>query len=200
MNYGYIRVSSKEQNTGRQSDALDQINLKIHEVYVDRQSGKDFIRPAYQELLSKLKKGDLLIIKSIDRLGRNYDEILVEWRKITKEIEADILVLDMTLLDTRVKDQDITGKLISDIVLQLLAYVAETERDYIRQRQKEGIANAKSRGVRFGRPRKEKPSEFKDVVDLWKKKKISAREAGRRLGIDHKTFLDWVKDNDRLVM
>ncbi len=191
MNYGYVRVSTKEQNTDRQNDAIDSLDIAVDMKFTDHQSGKDFSRPAYQQLISVISKGDLLIIKSIDRLGRNYDEILIQWQHITKEIEADILVIDMPLLDTREKGNDATGKLISDIVLQLLAYVAETERNYIRQRQKEGIASAKARGVQFGRPRKEKPEGFKLVVELWRKKEVSAREAGRRLGVNHKTFLKW---------
>lgn len=186
-----MRVSTKEQNTDRQNDALDSLDITVDMVYTDHQSGKDFRRPAYQELIGHLAKGDLLVIKSIDRLGRNYDEILVQWRGITKEIEADILVIDMPLLDTRDKNHDTTGKLISDIVLQLLAYVAETERNYIRQRQREGIDSAKARGVRFGRPEKEKPAEYETTYCLWKRGEISAREAGKRLGVSYKTFLKW---------
>ena len=144
MVYGYIRVSTKEQHTDRQDDAFSSFNIQPENIYTDKQSGKDFDRQAYQSLIQRLSKGDLLIIKSIDRLGRNYDEILVQWRKITKEIEADIFVIDMPLLDTREKDDDPTSKLIADIVLQLLAYVAETERNFIHQRQMEGIAAAKA--------------------------------------------------------
>ena len=193
MNYGYIRVSTKEQNTRRQDDAFVQYDIPPSNIFTDRQSGKDFCRPAYQAMLRKLSRGDLLVIKSIDRLGRNYDEILVEWRRITKEIEADILVIDMPLLDTREKGADVTGRLISDIVLQLLAYVAETERNYIRQRQREGIASAKERGVRFGRTPMEKPEGYKEAAELWRKKEISAREAARRIGVTHKTFLRWMR-------
>lgn len=193
MIYGYVRVSTKEQNTDRQSDAMDSLGIALDMIFTDHQSGKDFSRPAYKEMMNNLSKGDLLIIKSIDRLGRNYDEILVQWRHITKEIEADILVIDMPLLDTRDKNHDTTGKLISDIVLQLLAYVAETERNYIRQRQREGIASAKARGVKFGRPEKAKPVEYERVYGLWNKGAISAREAGRRLHVSHKTFLKWAK-------
>lgn len=196
MNYGYVRVSTKEQNTGRQNDALDSLGVTVDMIFTDHQSGKDFSRPAYQEMVNTISKGDLLIIKSIDRLGRNYDEILIQWRHITKEIGADIFVIDMPLLDTRDKNHDTTGKLISDIVLQLLAYVAETERNYIRQRQREGITSAKARGVKFGRPEKEKPVEYERVQGLWKKGEISAREAGRRLHVSHKTFLKWANMNN----
>lgn len=194
MNYGYVRVSTKEQNTDRQYIALASCGITIHQIFTDHQSGKDFSRPAYKKMLTKLSKGDLLVIKSIDRLGRNYDEILIQWRKITKEIEADILVIDMPLLDTRDKGADTTGKLISDIVLQLLAYIAETERDFIHQRQREGIAAARSKGIRFGRPAIDKPENYPEIVLLWKANKISAREAARRLGVNHKTFLKWARE------
>lgn len=194
MNYGYIRVSSKEQNTDRQIIALNSCQVPIHFIFTDHQSGKDFSRPAFKEMLKKLRKGDLIVIKSIDRLGRNYDEILVQWQKITKEIEADIFVIDMPLLDTREKGINTTGKLISDIVLQLLAYVAETEREFIHQRQREGIDAAKAKGIQFGRPALEKPKDYLQTFVLWKECKISAREAARRLGVNHKTFLRWAKE------
>lgn len=194
MNYGYIRVSSKEQNTDRQYIALNSCHVPIHCIFTDHQSGKDFSRPAYKKMLKKLRKGDLLVIKSIDRLGRNYDEILIQWRKITKEKEADIFVIDMPLLDTREKGINTTGKLISDIVLQLLAYVAETEREFIHQRQQEGIEAERAKGIRFGRPALEKPQNYSQIFDLWKECKISAREAARRLGVNHKTFLKWARE------
>ena len=159
---------------------------------MDKQSGKDFDRPKYSNLLRKLRKGDTLVVQSIDRLGRNYSEILEQWRIITKDKEADIVVLDMPLLDTR-KSRDLTGTLITDIVLQLLSYVAETERDFIRKRQAEGIAAAKARGVRFGAPPMSRPAEFEDVKTAWQQGKISAREAARRLGVCHKTFLRWAE-------
>ena len=168
MDYGYVRVSSRDQNE-------------------DRQSGKDFERPQYR----KLKNGGTLVIKSIDRLGRNYDEILVQWRTITKQKRAAIVVLDMPLLDTR-QNRDLTGTLIADIVLQLLSYVAQTEREFIKQRQKEGIA-AKARGVQFGRTPMNRPEEYEPLKSLWLQGQISARDAGRQLGITHKTFLRWVK-------
>lgn len=191
MDYGYARVSTKEQNEQRQIVALEVFGLKREQIYIDKQSGKDFERKNYQRLLRKLKAGDTLVVKSIDRLGRNYNEILEQWRMITKEKGAAIVVLDMPLLDTR-RNRDLTGTLIADIVLQLLSYVAQTEREMIRQRQAEGIAVAKAQGVRFGRPPKERPEEFAAVYQAWQRKEISAREAARRLDVTHKTFLRWV--------
>lgn len=190
MEYGYARVSTKEQNEERQLLALREFGIDDKLIYVDKQSGKDFERPSYKRLLKKLKPDDTLVIKSIDRLGRNYDEILEQWRIITKEKRAAIVVLDMPLLDTR-QSRDLTGTLIADIVLQLLSYVAQTERDFIRQRQAEGIAAAKARGVKFGRERLPLPENYDEIYALWSDKKISAREAGRRLGVSHKTFLQW---------
>ena len=162
-------------------------------IVCDKQSGKDFERPGYRRLVKKLKPGDTLVIKSIDRLGRNYDEILEQWRVITKEKLADIVVLDMPLLDTRQKEKDLTGTFIADIVLQLLSYVAQTEREFIRQRQKEGIAAARARGVRFGRRAAELPDNWSTVHSEWLSGKISGREAAALLGISHTTFQNWVK-------
>lgn len=193
MNYGYIRVSTREQNTDRQWDALAAYDIPKGNIYCDMQSGKDFSRPAYQKLIRRLKKGDLFIAKSIDRLGRDYDEILVQWRKITREIGADILILDMPLLDTRVKGKDLTGTFVADLVLQILAYVAQNEREAIRQRQAEGIAAAKARGTKFGRTAMERPKEYEELKILWEAGEILAREAGRRLGVTHRTFLLWVR-------
>ena len=190
MEYGYARVSTKEQNEQRQIVALEAFGLSRKQIFIDKQSGKNFERTNYQRLIRRLKEGDTLVVKSIDRLGRNYNEILEQWRIITKEKGTAIVVLDMPLLDTR-KSRDLTGTLIADIVLQLLSYVAQTEREFIRQRQAEGIAVAKARGVRFGRPPKEKPESFPVVQLAWQKKEISAREAARRLGVSHKTFLRW---------
>lgn len=190
MEYGYARVSTKEQNEQRQIIALTQFGLSEECIYVDKQSGKDFERVQYRRLIRKLKGGDTLVIKSIDRLGRNYEEILEQWRIITKEKAAAIVVLDMPLLDTR-KSRDLTGTLIADIVLQLLSYVAQTEREFIRQRQAEGIAAAKLRGVQFGRKPKEKPPEYPTVLEAWRRKELSARAAAARLGITHKTFQKW---------
>lgn len=190
MTYGYVRVSSRDQNEERQMIAMQEFGIEKKQIYLDKQSGKDFERPQYQKLLRKLKSGDTLVIKSIDRLGRNYDEILVQWRAITKQKKAAIVVLDMPLLDTR-QNRDLTGTLIADIVLQLLSYVAQTEREFIKQRQKEGIAAAKARGVQFGRAPMERPAEYIRIKKLWCENKISAREAGRQLGVTHKTFLRW---------
>ena len=192
MEYGYARVSTKEQNEERQLIALRRYGLGDSQIILDKQSGKDFDRCGYRRLLRRLREGDVLIVKSIDRLGRNYHEILEQWRIITKEKRASVVVLDMPLLDTR-QSLDLTGTLISDIVLQLLSYVAQTEREFIRQRQAEGIAAAKARGVRFGRPRMERPQEFDEIRMRWERGELSARAAGRLLHITHRTFLLWVK-------
>lgn len=191
ITYGYIRVSTREQNEARQVDAMQQFG--VDRMLIDRQSGKDFDRPAYRQLVKRLKPGDVLVVKSIDRLGRNYEEILEQWRAITKEKQAAIVVLDMPLLDTR-NNRDLTGVLIADIVLQLLSYVAETERTFIRQRQREGIAAAKARGQRFGPPPKKRPGELADYVALWAEGRMSAREASRRLNLAHTTFLKWARE------
>ena len=191
MEYGYARVSTKEQNEQRQMIALKDFGITEEAIYLDKQSGKDFARPQYQKLLRKLKKDDTLVIKSIDRLGRNYEEILEQWRIITKEKEASIVVLDMPLLDTR-KNRDLTGTLIADIVLQLLSYVAQTEREFIRQRQAEGIAAAKARGVKFGRSPMEIPEKFNAVLAQWQSGKLSARKAARELSVSNHTFAKWV--------
>ena len=192
MEYGYARVSTKEQNEQRQIVALEEFGLDRKQIFTDKQSGKDFERTNYRKLVRRLKEGDTLVVKSIDRLGRNYEEILEQWRIITKDKGAAIVVLDMPLLDTR-RNRDLTGTLIADIVLQLLSYVAQTEREFIRQRQAEGIAVAKAQGVRFGRPPLAQPKEFPAVHQAWLKKEISAREAARRLSVTHKTFLRWAQ-------
>ena len=191
--YGYIRVSSKDQNEDRQRIAMHEAGIPDAHIFMDRQSGKDFERPGYKRVLRKLKPDDTLIIKSIDRLGRNYEEILEQWRTITKEKQADIVVLDMPLLDTR-KSKDLMGMLIADIVLQLLSYVAQTEREFIRQRQAEGIAAAKARGVRFGRTPREKPTGFESAYAEWRSGCLSARAAARQLGVAPQTFLNWAKE------
>ena len=190
--YGYIRVSSKDQNEDRQRIAMYDAGVDDRHIFMDKQSGKDFERPGYRRVLKKLKPGDTLIVKSIDRLGRNYDEILEQWRLITKEKQAAIVVLDMPLLDTR-QGRDLTGTLIADIVLQLLSYVAQTEREFIRQRQAEGIAAAKERGVQFGRKPLERPPEYEPIKAMWQLGAISAREAAVRLNVAHKTFLKWIR-------
>ena len=192
MDYGYIRVSTKEQNTDRQMVALQACGIPPNRIYVDKQSGKDFDRPQYRRLLRRLKPNDALIVKSIDRLGRNYNEILEQWRIITKEKGADVVVLDMPLLDTRAH-KDLTGTLIADIVLQLLSYVAQTEREFIRQRQAEGIAAAKARGVRFGRPCLPVAEDFAEVYSMWQAGEISIRAASKRLGVSHQTFERWAR-------
>lgn len=186
--YAYIRVSTKEQNIDRQILALKPYQISKKNIYCDYQSGKDFERPAYQKLMKKLKKGDLLIIKSIDRLGRNYNDILVQWQYITKELKADILVLDMELLDTRKKTGNLTGTLIADLVLQIFAYIAQTEREFICQRQAEGIAAAKQNGKKFGRPEKEMPDQFKEVCQRCELGELSTRQAAELLGVSHTTF------------
>lgn len=190
MIYGYVRVSSRDQNEARQVIALQEVGLPEGCIFVDKQSGKDFNRPAYKRMLRKLKKDDTLFVKSIDRLGRNYDDILEQWRYITKTKGADIVVLDMPLLDTR-KGKDLIGTLISDIVLQLLSYVAQTEREFIRQRQREGIDAAKARGVKFGRAPLERPANYEKVRAQYERLEISARAAGRALGVSPKTFSRW---------
>lgn len=172
MQYGYGRVSTREQNEQRQLAALREFGISDAQIYIDKQSGKDFERPNYKKMIRKLKCGDTVVIKSIDRLGRNYDEILEQWRYITKVKQAEVAVLDMPLLDTR-NSRDLTGTLIADMVLQLLSYVAQTERELIRQRQAEGIAIAKKEGVKFGRKPKERSEKFSDLKEKWEKKQIS---------------------------
>lgn len=191
--YGYARVSTREQNEDRQIIALREFSVPADHIYLDKQSGKDFDRPQYKRLLRKLKPGDVLAVKSIDRLGRNYEEILEQWRLLTKEKRVNVTVLDMPLLNTQ-GNKDLTGTLIADIVLQLLSYVAQTERENIRQRQTEGIAAAKARGVRFGRPQKQIPEDFFFLREMWRAGKISGREAARRLNVTHNTFFKWAKD------
>lgn len=191
--YGYVRVSTKEQNEDRQLIALLGFPVPEKNIYMDKLSGKDFNRPQYQKLLRKLRPGDLLVIKSIDRLGRNYEEILLQWRSITKEKQVDVVVLDMPLLDTRKAGSDLTGTFVADLVLQILSYVAQTERENIHQRQKEGIAAARRRGVRFGRPRKQVPEQFWQLKTDWEQRKITSREAARQLSIAQDTFLRWVR-------
>ena len=197
--YGYIRVSTKEQCEERQLIALREFPVPDENIFMDKLSGKDFNRPQYKKLLRKLKRGDILVIKSIDRLGRNYEEILNQWRIITKEKQADIVVLDMPLLDTRQTGRDLTGTFVADLVLQILSYVAQTERENIRQRQMEGIAAAKLRGVQFGRPRKPVPENFFDLKERWERKEISFRKAAKELHIAQDTFLRWVHEREREI-
>lgn len=185
--YGYIRVSTREQNEDRQLIALREMSVPEKNIFMDKQSGKDFDRPAYKRLLRKLKKDDLLYIKSIDRLGRNYLEIQEQWRAITKDKGVDIVVLDMPLLDTR-RGKDLVGTFLADIVLQVLSFVAENERTNIRQRQAEGIAAAKARGVRFGRPPKPLPEGFHSAYQRWKARKITGTAAAQECGMPLSTF------------
>lgn len=195
MEYGYVRVSTREQNEQRQMIALMEFGIPERHIFLDKQSGKDFERLNYKKLMRRLKNGDTLVIKSIDRLGRNYDEILEQWRIITKEKQANIVVLDMPLLDTK-QNRDLTGTLIADIVLQLLSYVAQTEREFIRQRQAEGIAAAKERGVRFGRSPMARPEAYNNLKLQWEEHRISARAAAKQFGITHRTFLKWVHEEN----
>ena len=185
--YGYIRVSSRDQNEDRQLIALKEVGVAGRNIFLDKQSGKDFNRPQYKKLLRKMKKDDLLYIKSIDRLGRNYEEIQQQWRLLTKEKGIDIVVLDMPLLDTR-RGKDLMGTFLSDIVLQVLSFVAENERTNIRQRQAEGIAAAKARGVKFGRPPRPLPDNFHSVYQRWKQGEITGTAAAKECGMPLSTF------------
>jgi len=185
--YGYIRVSSRDQNEDRQLIAMREIDVPEKNIYTDKQSGKDFERPQYKKLVRKLKRDDLLYIKSIDRLGRNYEEIQNQWRLLTKDKGVDICVIDMPLLDTR-RGKDLVGTFLSDIVLQVLSFVAENERVNIRQRQAEGIAAAKARGVRFGRPPRPLPENYHSAYQRWKAGKITGTAAARECGMPLSTF------------
>lgn len=185
--YGYARVSTRNQKEDRQLAALKDFGVAEERITIEKQSGKNFDRPLYQSLAQALRPGDVLVVKSIDRLGRNYDEILEQWAFVTKTKRAAIVVLDMPLLDTR-EGRDLTGTLVADIVLQLLSYVAQTEREFLRQRQAEGIAEAKKRGIRFGPERMPMPEGFNELAEDWWNGYVSATEAGRQLGISRKTF------------
>ena len=185
--YGYVRVSSREQNEDRQLDALREMEIAKRNIFIDKQSGKDFERPQYKRLIRKVKREDLIYIKSIDRLGRNYSEIQEQWRFLTKEKGADIVVLDMPLLDTR-RGKDLMGTFLSDIVLQVLSFAAENERTNIRQRQAEGIAAAKAKGVRFGRPPRPLPDNFHSCYQRWKQGVITGTAAAKECGMPLTTF------------
>ena len=187
MVYGYVRVSAKDQNEDRQIIAMREVGVSEKNIYMDKQSGKDFKRKQYKRLVRKMKKDDLLYIKSIDRLGRNYEEIIKQWRYLTKEKRIDIIVLDMPLLDTR-RGKDLMGTFLSDIVLQVLSFVADNERSNIRQRQAEGIAAAKARGVKFGRPPKPLPENFHTVYQRWKNGKITGTRAAEECNMPITTF------------
>ena len=185
--YGYVRVSSMDQNEDRQLIEMERQGVEKEKIYVDKQSGKNFERPQYRKLVRKLKKGDLLFVLSIDRLGRNYKDVQEHWRILTKEIGVDIVVIDMPLLDTR-KGKDLMGTFIADLVLQILSFVAESERENIRKRQAEGIAAAKARGVRFGRPKRKIPKDFDTILSDLEKKQITTSEAIERCGFSESTF------------
>lgn len=193
MRYGYVRVSSRDQNIARQIAALSDCGIEKECIFIDRESGKNFNRKNYQRMLRKLKSEDEIYVKSIDRLGRDYDEIIRQWQFITKKKEAHVIVIDFPLLDTRKKADGLTGKFIADMVLQILSYVAQVERENIHQRQMEGIREAKKRGVTFGRPRKAIPESFASVADMWNEGKVSLREGARLLETNHVTFESWLK-------
>lgn len=190
--FGYARVSSKEQNEERQIVAFENYGIDERDIYIDKQSGKDFDREQYNILKHILRENDILVIKSIDRLGRNYNMIIDEWKDITKNIKADIVVIDMPLLDTT-KNKDLLGTFISDLILQILSYVAEQERTFIKQRQKEGISTAMNKGIKFGRPTIEKSQNYDIVVSKWKNKEIRTKEAIEQLGLKPSTFYNMVK-------
>ena len=185
--YGYVRVSTKEQNEDRQIIAMQEFGVADSHIVLDKQSGKDFERPGYRRLVRKLKVGDTLVIKSIDRLGRNYNEILDQWRLLTKEKQVAIVVLDMPLLDTR-NGKDLMGTFIADLVLQILSFVAQSERENIKKRQAEGIAAAKARGVKFGRPEKEAPDDFGRIVRAWEQKKLPFADVLEKCNMSEATF------------
>ena len=191
--YGYIRVSTKEQHEDRQLIVMQEKGVPEKNIFIDKVSGKDFNRPAYQRLLKKIRKDDLLYVKSIDRLGRNYEEIIEQWRMLTKNKKVDICVIDMPLLDTRT-GKDLMGTFLSDLVLQILSFVAENERRMIKERQAEGIAAAKKRGVKFGRPRIPLPENYSDVYQRWKSGQITATAAAKELGMPRSTFRNKVKE------
>ena len=198
MTYAYIRVSTKQQKIDRQYEEIKQYNISDKFIFIDKESGKDFDRTNYQKLIKKLKKDDLLIIKSIDRLGRNYHIIIDEWTKITKTIGADILVIDMPLLDTRTKGENLVGKFISDIVLQVLSFVAENERFNIKQRQAEGIRIAKERGVKFGRPKIILSESMIKILDKYINKELNNIEATKLIGVSHGTFFRLIKERKKV--
>lgn len=195
--YGYVRVSSQEQNEDRQLVAMAEAGVARGNIFIDKQSGKDFERPNYKKLIKRLRPGDTLIIKSIDRLGRNYEEIQNQWRIITKEKKVDIVVIDMPLLDTR-RDKNLLGTFISDLVLQLLSFISENERTTIRQRQAEGIAAARKRGVRFGRPTKEAPPDFDELIAKWQKKEMPLDEILRQYGMSESTFYRRLRERNAM--
>lgn len=195
MKYGYARVSTKEQNTDRQIHSLIKEGVDKKNIYVDKLSGKNFKRPQYRRMLRKLKKGDELYLKSIDRLGRNYEEIIEQWNYLSKGKEVELIVLDFPLLNTKNTVHGLTGRFLTDLVLQILSYVAQVERENIRQRQQEGIALAQKKGVRFGRPPMKKPSNFEEVLQLRREEKISIREGASLLQVSPATFYRWLQES-----
>lgn len=195
MKYGYARVSTREQHVDRQITALVAEKIDNKNIYIDKATGSNFNRKRYKVLLKKLKEGDELYIKSIDRLGRNYDEILKQWNLLTKEKKVDIIVLDFPLLNTKTKIDNLTGKFLSDIVLQVLSYVAQIEKENIHQRQMEGIREAKKKGIKFGRPERKVPDNFYEIVTLWEKGEVSLREGAKRLNSSHTMFKKWIKEH-----
>ena len=198
MLYGYVRVSTREQNEDRQMLALNEKAVPEQNIYIDKQSGKDFKRPMYNRMLKKLREDDLIYVKSIDRLGRNYEEILEQWRILTKEKKVDIVVLDMELLDTR-RGKDLMGTFLSDIVLQVLSFVAENERKNIRERQKEGIEAAKLRGVQFGRPKRDVPDDFIQICCRWRSGQILGKEAAKLCGMPLTTFYGRAREQIKVL-
>ena len=197
--YGYVRVSSKDQNEDRQVITMRDMQVPEENIFIDKQSGKDFNRPQYRKMLRKVRESDLIYIKSIDRLGRNYEEILEQWKIITKDRGADLYVIDMPILDTR-REKNLLGTFISDLVLTLLSYVAENERTTIRQRQAEGIAAAKARGIHFGRTPKPLPDNFYEVYQQWKMKKLTVKEAAEKCGMPQTTFFEKAKQYEKSTL
>lgn len=195
--YGYARVSTREQNLDRQLRALEEFGVERRNIYSDKASGKDFERPEWRRLTGALRSGDVLVVKSIDRFGRSYEEIIEQWRSITKKLQAYVVVLDMPLLDTRHGHNGVTGALISDIVLQLLSYVAQVERESIHQRQAEGIAAAKARGVQFGRPRKPRPEAYEEAKWGYLEGGITRSAAASMLGVSRSTFDKWLREDEQ---
>ena len=194
--YGYVRVSSRDQSEDRQLIAMKKLGVPENNIYVDKESGRDFDRPMYREMVRELNKNDLVYIKSIDRLGRNYKEIVEQWQFLTRDVQADIVVIDMPLLDTR-RGKDLLGTFLSDIVLQVLSFVAENERDNIRSRQREGIEAAKERGVKFGRPVLPVPEDFEEIVKTWKSGEITTAEAARQCGFSRSTLYNKAADLEK---
>lgn len=197
MKYGYVRVSARDQNIDRQIFALNQEGVKRQHIFIDKTSGKNFERSAYKKMIKTLKTGDELVVKSIDRFGRNYDEIIQQWHYLVKEKEIDIIILDFPLLNTHSLVDDITGQFLSDLCLKILSYVAQMEREHIKQRQQEGIVEAKKKGVRFGRPRKQKTKHFRGIYEQYQNKEISVKEGAKRLGVSTPTLYKWILEEKK---